>query len=112
MESVDIWAGPGVKDLEYLVVFLVLGPEMLQTAGLEPVPTFPGFSRSYLIFSLEQLEINTVSADGVARQDLLDSGLSGNSLEEVRRVSLGVAEQRGFSSPVRGCGLGKGDSLV
>ena len=99
----------GVKDLEDLVVFPVLGPEKLQTAGLEPEPepTFSGFSRSNLIFSPEQLDLKTVPADGVGRQVLLDSGFSGNAQEEVRRVSLGVAEQRGFSSPVRGCGPGK-----
>ena len=83
---------------------------MLLMVGLEPVPSFSSFSWSDLIFSPEQLDLKTVSAEGVGRQVLLDSGFSGNAQEEVRRVSLGVAEQRGFSSPVRGCGSGKGIS--
>ena len=131
---------PGGKDLEDLVVFPVLGHEMLQTTGLEPVPSFSGFSPSDFIISLEQLPhdlqtvpdveslvdllgnaswreagvffsrtlgfptepaqggfeeaagFDKVATEGVVRQVLLGSGLSGNASEEDRRVSLGVAE--------------------
>lgn len=48
-----------------------------------------------------------VAAEGVARQVLLGSGSSGNASEEDRRIPLGVAEQRGFSSPERGSGQRK-----